>query len=140
MGGVTMDNKYFKALIPFSSGKGIYNPADKEPGKANADMVDSWVKVGYCIEVEAPTIDVDVVNPLDEQEAIVESIVEVLPVEDTNTPSEVETPENEATEKPNDDYDNMGYVDLKKAAKEAGIKGYNTMKQKDLVVALRGDK
>jgi hypothetical protein len=132
-----MEQKYFKAKIPFSSGNGVYNPADKEPSKANADMVDSWIKAGYCEEAEAP-IEIPAGDPKIEviNEPPSEPNEEPEQVEDTNTPDEVETPENEENEKPHDDFETMSYPNLVKLAKSKGIE---SKKKDEILKALRGE-
>lgn len=128
--------KYFKAKIPFSSGTGIYNPSDKNPNKANAAMVDSWAKAGYCEIIEGYE-ELQKQQPLQEaqngpNEPIKDEALQ-LTKEDKLEP---ETPKNEPK---NSAFDTMNYPQLKKAAKQAGIKNYQSMKQVDLIKALKGE-
>jgi hypothetical protein len=134
-GGVKMQ-KYFKAKIPFSSGTGIYNPADKEPSKANAKMVDSWIEAGYAVEVEAPIEEpkkeIKTKAPNEPKEPIKTEVIE-------RVAEEAKQPKNTKNESQNDNVEDMTYPQLKKAAKAANIKGYQNMKQIDLIKALKGE-
>lgn len=128
--------KYFRALIPFSSGTGIYNPSDKEPSKAKAELVDSWINVGYAVEVEAPIEEpkkeIKKEAPNEPDEPIKEPVIQKVA-------DEPKQPENGKNESQNDSYEAMTYPQLKKAAKKAGIKNYQSMKQADLIKALKGE-
>lgn len=98
-----------KAKTTFAAGNVIFYPYAIEPYEVDDDQAQNWAQAGYC---------------------------EILDAEDINTPEQTETPENEPL---NVDYDAMEYNDLKEAGKVAGIKGYNTMKKKDLIKALKGE-
>lgn len=135
--------KYFKSLIPFSNSDGIYNPGDLKPGKASDELVNAWIAAGYVLEVEKPTKQEEeaervVVNEFDAKTATT-ATEGVIPVEGsiipTDVPERVNVPE--TTEKVV--YEAMTYPQLKKAAKAAGIKNYNSMKQENLIKALKGE-
>jgi hypothetical protein len=126
--------KAFKAIVPFAANGEIYSPGD--PGEADAHLVESWVEIEYCEdlgEIEEVEKEPEDLEPQNET-------VEPPEEEDDQTPEEDETePNNVENEAELTEYDTMKYHHLKKAAKEAGIKGYNTMKQADLIAALKGE-
>jgi hypothetical protein len=128
--------KKFKAIVPFAAVGDIFSPGDE--GKADAHLVEAWAEVEYCEDLGFIVVEDDLKEPedLEPQNEPVEPPEE----EDDQTPDEDETePENVENEAELTEYDTMKYHHLKKAAKEAGIKGYNTMKQADLIAALKGE-
>jgi hypothetical protein len=119
-----MPNVKIKAKRTFAAGKQIFYPYAKEPYEVDAEQASNWVKTGHCVIVE------DAEN--EPNEAVNDET-------NTNVPEEPKTPENEPNEADADEFDAMEYKDLKAAAKEAKIKGYNTMKKEDLIAALKGE-
>jgi len=116
-----MEKVKVKALRIFASGETIFFPY-KEPYIVTKDMAELWEKSGHC------------------------KIVEYEPFESDKEPSKPNTSKGE--EKAEDDgenaekainYDELDYNELKFLAKEAGIKGYNTMKKAKLISALKGE-
>lgn len=155
--------KFFKALIPFSSEEGIFNVGDLTPGKAPKEKVDAWIKAGLVREVEAPE-HVEQVEPQEEnhfeqnQGQTIDEIEQEFMEKQDNAQNDVSEPVQpqesfEGVNVQNDDlnaqneqisvnpvaYETMSYPQLKKAAKDAGIAKYNSMKQIDLVNALKGE-
>jgi hypothetical protein len=135
--------KHFKAKIPFSSEHGIFNPGDERPGKAPKDMVDAWVKAGYAeeitvVEIEKP----ETVEPPQEKdnttsEAQNEPVLNDIPAEGQELQVEEKSEVIEGKPDPTQAFENMTYPQLKKAAKAAKIKNYQSMKQTDLITALK---
>jgi hypothetical protein len=129
--------KKFKAKVPFAAIGEIFSPGDE--GRADAHLVDSWVEVEYCEdlghveELETEEKEPEQFEAPDEPAEPLEDVSDQIPDEDDKEP------ENEEIEPENSEYDNMKYPELKKAAKKANIKGYNTMKQSDLIAALKGE-
>lgn len=104
-----------KAKRTFAAGKEIFFPHAKKPYPVEEEQATVWEKAGYCEIVEVEEIDVTTkgdTTPQFEEVITSGSIV---------------------------DYDSMEYNDLKAAAKDAGIKGYNTMKKPNLIAALKGE-
>lgn len=156
--------KFFKALIPFSSYEGIFNPGDTTPGKAPKEKVDAWIEAGYVKEVEAPE-HVEQVEPQEEKNHFeqnlgqtVDEMEQEFMEKQGNAQKYISEPVQpqesfEGVNVQNDDlnakneqisvnpvaYESMSYPQLKKAAKDAGIAKYNSMKQIDLVNALKGE-
>jgi hypothetical protein len=128
----------FRALIPFTHNLSTFNPADIHLHDIdNDEMVNIWAEAGYC-EIVGPSDQKEEIEP-ETSEAINEA-VEAPEVVEVEKPEEVEeTPKNDKKTDNSVDYDAMNYPQLKKAAKEAGIKGYNTMKQVDLIKVLKGE-
>lgn len=126
--------KKFKAIVPFAALGDIFNPGDEGTGENH--HIEAWAAAEYCEdlgEVEEVEKDPEDLEPQNEP-------VETPEEEDDQTPDEDETePENVENEADLTEYDTMKYPQLKKAAKDAGIKNYNTMKQADLIAALKGE-
>ena len=128
----------FKALVPFAYDFHIFNPSDQHLHDIdNDEMVKIWEDAGYC-EIVGPSdkkeekepINLDGFNePIEAPEYVVIENVEAT----EETPKLEEKTDNAV------DYDSMTYPQLKKAAKDANIKGYNTMKQVDLIKVLKGE-
>jgi hypothetical protein len=142
--------KHFKAKIPFSSEHGIFNPGDERPGKAPNDMVDAWVKAGYAEEVTVVEVEKETQATIKEttkegdeyktfeySEAQNEPILNDTPAEGQDTQTEEKSVVIEGKPDPTSEFEAMSYPQLKKAAKAAGIKNYQSMKQTDLVKALK---
>lgn len=129
----------FIALVPFAYEHHIFNPSDKHAHDLdNEELVKAWEAAEYC----------EIVGPSDpKKEEIKEDALEASnePIEQQNDEAiekDEEAPKEPEIEEKTADlsaFDSMSYPELKKAAKEAGIKGYNTMKQVDLIKVLKGE-
>lgn len=126
----------FKAKIPFAYENLIFNPSDKEPHDVdNDELVQSWANADYCeivgpsevkkVEVKTEAIDEPVEALIDE---VIEKVEEVTEQPKTEEKTANETP-----------FDSMTYPQLKKAAKEAKIKGYQNLGKDKLIELLKGE-
>ena len=103
----------FHAKIPFAYETKVFAMNTEKPHEAEDKLVEGWEKGGLC----------DVVSWDNEEE------------KEDNTREDVQ----KAPETAEDDLEGLEYPELKNRAKEAKIKGYNSMKKEDLIKKLRGE-
>jgi hypothetical protein len=103
----------FTAKIPFAYETKVFAMNTEKPHEAEDKLVEGWEKGGLC----------DVISWDNEEDK-----------EDNTHESLEKDPDSNLKE-----LEGLEYPELKNLAKEAKIKGYNTMKKEDLIKKLRGE-
>lgn len=126
----------FKAKIPFAAFNQVFNPSDDFLHDIdNDELVQAWADADYC-EIVGPS------EPKKEEKQEIVSDEPTEPVNDEAIEKVEEVEEQPKIEEKTANasaFDSMTYPQLKKAAKEAKIKNYQSMKQVDLIKALKGE-